>query len=158
MPDVFTGDTEVGGNLGDVYTVREDLFAGTSVDGNGGTDTLDADGAWVIADAVSLLDLEVLALDTDQLTLSTTDFASFEDITGSGAASEGLVALTAGGVTPRPWKSWAWTSWRFRGRALEIGCSSSRHWAARPPRSGSSATRATTSSTPAPAMTVCTAT
>ena len=99
MPDVFNGDTEVGGNLGDVYTVREDLFAGTSVDGNGGTDTLDADGAWVIADAVSLLDLEVLALDTDQLTLSTTDFASFEDITGSGAASEGLVALTPGGVT-----------------------------------------------------------
>ena len=99
MPDVFQGDTEVGGNLGDVYTVREDLFAGTSVDGNGGTDTLDADGAWVIADAVSLLDLEVLALDTDQLTLSTTDFASFEDITGSGAASEGLVALTPGGVT-----------------------------------------------------------
>jgi hypothetical protein len=99
MPDVFSGDTEIGGNLGDVYVVREDLFAGTLVDGNGGSDTLDADGAWVINDAVSLLDLEVLALDTDELTLSTTDFASFEDITGSGAASEGRVTLTPGGVT-----------------------------------------------------------
>ncbi len=99
MPDVFSGDTEVGGNLGDVYIAREDLFAGTFVDGNGGTDTLDADGAWIIADAVSLLDLEVLALDTDTLTLSTTDFASFEDITGSGAAVEGRVTLTPGAAT-----------------------------------------------------------
>ncbi len=99
MPDVYNGDTEVGGNLGDVYVVREDLFAGTFIDGNGGSDTLDADGAWVINDAVTLLDLEKLALDTDELTLSTTDFASFEDITSSGAASEGRVALTPGGVT-----------------------------------------------------------
>ena len=99
MPDVNNGDTEVGGNLNDVYTVREDLFSGTFVDGNGGVDTLDADGAWVIQDAVQLLDLEVLALDTDELTLSTTDFASFEDITGAGAAVEGRVRLTPGAVT-----------------------------------------------------------
>jgi len=99
MPDVNDGDTDIGGNASEIFTVREDLFAGTLVDGNGGNDTLDADGAWVINDAVSLLDLEVLALDTDQLTLSTTDFASFENITGSGAASEGLVALTPGAVT-----------------------------------------------------------
>jgi hypothetical protein len=44
MPDVLNGDAEVGGILGEVYTVREDLFAGTFVDGKGGSDTLDADG------------------------------------------------------------------------------------------------------------------
>lgn len=99
MPDVNNGDTDIGGNASEIFTVREDLFVGTLVDGNGGTDTLDADGAWIINDAVSLLDLEVLALDTDSLTLSTTDFASFEDITGSGAATEGHVTLTPGGVT-----------------------------------------------------------
>jgi Ca2+-binding RTX toxin-like protein len=98
MPDVFQGDTDIGSNGGETFVVQEDLFAGTLVDGNGGDDTLDADGAWTIADAVSLLDLEILALDTDLLTLSTTDFASFEDITGSGAATQGLVALTPGGV------------------------------------------------------------
>ena len=99
MPDVNNGDTVVGGNASDTFTVREDLFAGTSIDGNGGNDTLDADGAWVINDAVSLFDLEVLALDTDSLTLSTTDFASFEDLTGSGAATDGHVTLSPGGVT-----------------------------------------------------------
>src|SRR5262245_55698370 len=99
MPDVFNGDHDVGNNNAQTFTVREDLFAGTSVDARGGTDTLDADGAWVINDAVTLLDFEVLALDTDRLTLSTTDFASFETITGSGAASEGQVTLTPGAVT-----------------------------------------------------------
>ncbi|MFO1047072.1 MAG: hypothetical protein U1E52_04140 [Geminicoccaceae bacterium] len=99
MPDVFNGDHDVGGNGAETFTVREDLFTGTFVDANGGTDTLDADGAWVVSDAVTLLDFEVLALDTDRLTLSTTDFASFENLTGSGAASEGRVTLTPGATT-----------------------------------------------------------
>ena len=59
MPDVFNGDHDVGGNGAETFTVREDLFTGTFVDANGGTDTLDADGAWTINDAVTLLDFEV---------------------------------------------------------------------------------------------------
>lgn len=98
MSDVFNGDTVVGGAGGDTFLVQDDLFAGTSIDGAGGSDLLDPQGTRTINAGVSIVSVERLALDTSDLTITAALLAGFDQIEADTGAVTGDLALSTGGT------------------------------------------------------------
>jgi hypothetical protein len=106
-------DVVNGGAGGDRITVRalgtfdgdgaDDTFlvasasAGTTIEGDSGSDTLDPAGAVDISGA-ALSGLEVLTLDASPLTLTAAQLEAFDTVAASGSATDGALVLSSGGT------------------------------------------------------------
>jgi len=98
MSDVFNGDTIVGGAGGDTFLLQENLFAGTSINGSGGSDVIDPQGAITVNAGVVITSVERLALDTSLFTITAALLAGFDQIEADTLTNTGNLALSSGGT------------------------------------------------------------
>ncbi len=94
---VNNGDNASGGNNDDLFQVFGSQTLVATLDGGAGLDTFEAQGAITVSSLVTIVNIENLALDSLNLTLTTAQLESFIRIVPD-VATDGLLTLSAGGT------------------------------------------------------------
>ncbi len=91
------GDTVRGGDNDDTLMIVGNALLATIIDGGNGLDLLDPQFAVTLGALTVITGVEQLALDNNLLTLSATQLDGFTTIVNDGIATNGALALSAGG-------------------------------------------------------------